>query len=188
MKSDFAEFDFKSQNRLEVNITPPGDWMLANLGIDLAAPEFRELPPCKRAQYKAVKNWLTMYKPKRDASNIEKVRGYLEAFHHLCEVEDWERANQILFTSLDTPTNQSLHNQLGNWGYYLQQIEVYSPILHKLTSPIVNWGFLNGLGNAYQALGSYIVISNKYETLHCTISTNNFIKRCTRRCIHFSSL
>jgi hypothetical protein len=33
-----------------------------------------------------------------------------------------------------------------------------------------------------------IVISNKYETLYCTISTNNFIKRCARRRIHFSSL
>ena len=33
-----------------------------------------------------------------------------------------------------------------------------------------------------------IVISNKYETLDCTISTNNFIKRCARRRIHFSSL
>jgi hypothetical protein len=32
-----------------------------------------------------------------------------------------------------------------------------------------------------------IVISNKYETLDCTISTNNFIKRCARRRIHFSS-
>jgi hypothetical protein len=33
-----------------------------------------------------------------------------------------------------------------------------------------------------------IVISNKYETLDGTISTNNFIKRCARRRIHFSSL
>jgi NCAIR mutase (PurE)-related protein len=33
-----------------------------------------------------------------------------------------------------------------------------------------------------------IVISNKYETLNCTISTNNLIKRCARRRIHFSSL
>jgi hypothetical protein len=65
MKSAFAEFDFKSQNGLDVDITPPGEWMLANLGIDLAAPEFRELSPCKRAQYRAVKNWLTRYKLKR---------------------------------------------------------------------------------------------------------------------------
>ena len=34
----------------------------------------------------------------------------------------------------------------------------------------------------------FIVISNKYETLDGTISTNNFIKRCARRRIHFSSL
>jgi hypothetical protein len=51
MSSDFAEFNFKSQNGWEVDITPPGDLVLANLEIDLAAPEFRELPPYKRAQY-----------------------------------------------------------------------------------------------------------------------------------------
>ena len=155
MSSDFAEFDFKSQNGLEAGITPPGECVLANLGIDLVAPEFREMPPRKRAQYRAVKNWLTRYKPKLGASNLEKVKGYLEAFHHFCEVEDWERASQILFTSLETPTNQTLHNQLGDWGYYLKQIEIYSRILHKLTSSIVNSGFLNGLGNAYQALANY---------------------------------
>jgi hypothetical protein len=100
MKSDFAEFDFKSQNGLDVDITPPGEWMLANLGIDLAAPEFRELSPCKRAQYRAVKNWLTRYKPKSDASNLEKVRGYLEAFHHLCELKDWEKLAKLLRSTL----------------------------------------------------------------------------------------
>ncbi len=34
----------------------------------------------------------------------------------------------------------------------------------------------------------YIVISNKNETLSCTIITNNFIYRCTRRGIHSRSL
>ena len=34
----------------------------------------------------------------------------------------------------------------------------------------------------------YIVISNKNETLSCTIITNNFIYRCARRGIHSRSL
>ena len=154
MKSDFAEFDFKSQNGLDVDITPPGEWVLANLGIDLAAPEFRELPPCKRAQYKAVKNWLTKYKPKRDASNLEKVRGYLEAFHHLCEVEDWERASKIIEINLDIPNNTELHNPLITWGYYREVIDLYSRLLGKL-GPASDAVCFLGLGKAYHYLGNY---------------------------------
>ncbi|MEG4408813.1 tetratricopeptide repeat protein [Microcoleus sp. MON2_D5] len=139
---------------MQNNRLPSGELIVEKLGInphDLPAQfPTRE----QRLQYRAVVQWLTDYKPKSDASNLEKVRGYLEAFYHLCEVEDWKRASEILFTSLDKQTHQNLHNQLGNWGYYLQQIEVYSRILHKLNG-IKNFSFLNGLGNAYQALGNY---------------------------------
>jgi tetratricopeptide (TPR) repeat protein len=154
MKSDFAEFDFKSQNGLDVDITPPGEWMLANLGIDLAAPEFREISPYKRAHYRAVKNWLTRYKPKPEASNLEKVRGYLEAFHHLCEVEDWERASKIIEINLDTPNNTELHNPLITWGYYREVIDLYSRLLGNLDPASDAVCFL-GLGKAYHYLGNY---------------------------------
>ncbi|MEG4853732.1 tetratricopeptide repeat protein [Microcoleus sp. B5-D4] len=162
MKSDFAEFDFKSQNSLEVDITPPGEWMLANLGIDLAAPEFREMPPCKRAQYRAVKNWLTRYKLKPDASNLEKVRGYLEAFHHLCEVEDWQRAWETLVIRLNTPIKEQLHNQFGIWGYYREQIEIYDRILGKLNQT-ENTILFNVFANAYQALGDHETARKYYQ-------------------------
>jgi len=171
MNSDFAEFDFKSQNGLEVDIMPPEEWMLANLGIDLAAPEFRELPPYKRAQYRAVKNWLTMYKPKPDAFNLEKVKGYLETFHHLCELEEWERAGKILLTRLNTPTKEQLHNHLNTWGYYQEQANIYDRLLEKFNEKFNNRNFiwdsnwlelgsfiniiLTGLGNSYLGIGEY---------------------------------
>lgn len=107
------------------NITPTGESVLADIDIDSAAIKFIK-PSWKRTHYRAVVNWLTKYKPKPDASNLEKVRGLVEAFHHLCEVEDWEKAEKILFTRLDTPTNEELHNQLNTWGYYREQIELYS--------------------------------------------------------------
>ncbi len=154
MNSDFAEFDFKSQNGLEVDIMPPEEWMLANLGIDLAAPEFRELPPYKRAQYRAVKNWLTRYKLKPDASNLEKVRGYLEAFHHLCEVEDWERASNIIEIHLDTPNDTELHNLLITWGYYREVIDLYSRLLGNL-DPVSDAVCFLGLGKGYHYLEKY---------------------------------
>ena len=171
MNSDFAEFDFKSQNGLEVDIMPPEEWMLANLGIDLAAPEFRELPPYKRAQYRAVKKWLTMYKPKPDAFNLEKVKGYLETFHHLCELEEWERAGKILLTRLNTPTKEQLHNHLNTWGYYQEQANIYDRLLEKFNEKFNNRNFiwdsnwlelgsfiniiLTGLGNSYLCIREY---------------------------------
>jgi hypothetical protein len=53
---------------------------------------------------------------------------YLEAFHHLCELEDWETASKILFIPLDTPTKDALVNQLGVWGYYREQIDLYKGV------------------------------------------------------------
>jgi tetratricopeptide (TPR) repeat protein len=104
--------------------------------------------------YIAAEMWHTGYEPDPDASNLEKVQGYLEAFHHLCEVGDWEQASQILSIRLDIPTNEELHNQLGIWGYYLQQIQLYSTILGKLNDA---WNCIcySGLGNAYKSLGDY---------------------------------
>lgn len=143
------------------NITPPGEEILGELGIDSASIKFIK-PHWKRTHYRAVVNWLTKYKPKSDGSNLEKVQGLLEAFHHLCEVEDWNAASQILFIELNTPTKDELHNQLDIWGYYCEQTEIYSRILGKLDS-ILNALFLNSLGNAYQALGEYEKAMEYYQ-------------------------
>ena len=108
------------------------------------------------ANKQAVKNWLTKYQPKPNASNLERVRGYLEAFHHLNTINAWEIASDILSLSLDTPTRSHLHTQLGIWGYYQEQIDVYQQLMGKLTDKtgyIWNSICLSGIGNAYQSLG-----------------------------------
>ncbi|MBD2085722.1 tetratricopeptide repeat protein [Coleofasciculus sp. FACHB-542] len=133
------------------NILPPSESVLAELGINSEAIKLIQ-PHWKRTHYRAVVNWLTKYKPNPDANNLEKVRGYLEAFHHLCEVEAWEEADKILFTRLNTPTEQELHKQLGTWGYYREQTHLYLNILNKL-SPRLNWIFLHSLGTTYYSLG-----------------------------------
>ena len=154
---------------MTINELSSGLLLFAKLGIDID-----EVPIEQIAEYTAVQYYLTVEDdPPPDATNLDKVRRYLEAFYHLCEVEDWERASEILFTSLDTQTNQTLHNQLGNWGYYLEQIEVYSRILHKLIG-IKNSSFLNGLGNAYQALGNYeIAIEYNQQALSIALETQD---------------
>ncbi|WP_148650102.1 hypothetical protein [Nostoc sp. NIES-3756] len=72
----------------------------------------------RRTSYRAVINWLTKYNPNADASNLEKIKGLLEAFYHLCEVEDVERAWKIIDCRLNTPTQEYLIEQLRTWGYY----------------------------------------------------------------------
>lgn len=81
---------------MENNLTPSGDLVLEQLGINphnLSADfPTRE----QRLQYRAVVQWLTDYKPKSDATNLEKVRGYLEALHHTSQVKNWQLIKSIL--------------------------------------------------------------------------------------------
>jgi tetratricopeptide (TPR) repeat protein len=133
--------------------------VLAEIEASLVAQDSTEISHWERAQRRAVKNWLTKYKPKPDARNLEKVRGYLEAFHHLCEVEDWKEAHKILFIRLNTPTNEKLHNQLNTWGYYHEQANLYSRLLDKLSSGyealFFKGLFLNGLGGTFTDLAEF---------------------------------
>lgn len=132
MMSNFDEIEVKDQQALKgVDLTPPGELILVELGIEPAS--VKSIKPSRRTHYIAVINWLTEYKPQPDASNLEKVRGYLEAFQHLCEVQAWEAAIKILFTRLNTPTYEELHEQLNTWGYYRVQADLYNRLLNKLS-------------------------------------------------------
>lgn len=153
MTSDFVEVEAKTQQPLEgVDFTKSGDLVLRQLGIELVTPQLTNVSPWQFAHYIAIENWLTAYKPKSDATNLEKVRGYLEAFHHLCEVEAWEQASKILFLHPNLPTTQALHKQLGTWGYYREEIELYSRLLNKSNQDL-DCILLHGLGWAYCYLG-----------------------------------
>ena len=163
MTSDFADVDVKTQRGIEgVDFTAPGELVLANLNIDWSIVESSEISHWKLAHYSAVESWLTDYKPKPDAPNLEKVRGYLETFHHLCEVEDWERASKILTIRLDKLTNQDLLIQLRTWGYYQEQLTLYSRLLGKLDS---HWdsACLNALGIIYCSIGEYQQAIDNYQ-------------------------
>jgi tetratricopeptide (TPR) repeat protein len=110
------------------------------------------------AERKAAEMWLTAYEPAFDASNLERVRGYLEAFDHYCEVKDWQAAQAIAWTSLDTPTQEYLCWQLGTWGYYWEQIPLYRKLLEisRKTGDRQGQGaVLSDLGTIYHSLGKY---------------------------------
>ncbi|MGD1698310.1 tetratricopeptide repeat protein, partial [Dapis sp. BLCC M229] len=131
---------------------PPAD-VLELLELDADALKLIE-PPSKRHQYRAVINWVTNYKcPQEVNEKLEVVKGYLEAFYHLCEVGDWERAKKILDIKV-LPVDEYLDTQLRSWGYYEECIQLYGRLLGKLDK---GWDgiCLNRLGIAYSFLGEY---------------------------------
>lgn len=110
------------------------------------------------AERQAAHLWLKEYQPVPNAPNLEKVRGYLEAFDHYCEVRDWKAADEIAWTPLDTPTQEYLCWQLGTWGYFREQVLFHGKqleIARKMGNRQKEGFALGNLGNAYYSLGQY---------------------------------
>ena len=119
-------------------------------------------PLFKRLQYQAVVIWLSDYKcPQKVNDNLAVVKGYLEAFYHLCEVGDWERAKQIYSIKVP-PVDEYLYIQLRMWGCSKECIQLYSRLLGKLDQ---YWDgiCLTGLGNVYRAKGAYHKAMEYYQ-------------------------
>ncbi len=130
--SNQAELEAKTQQVSdEASLIPSGETILEQIGIN--SPTVKAMKGgTKRSYYRAVINWLMKYKANPKASNLEKVKGLLEAFYHLCEIEDWEKAKTIFLIRLSTSAKEYLCLQLGVWGYYKKQIQFCLEILSKL--------------------------------------------------------
>lgn len=140
------------------NNKTPGQLLFEQLAINLDEVPFKKL-----VHYTAIKYFLTVEDdPPSDTTNLAKINRYLESFHHLCEVEDWERASKVILVRLNTPTKEELHEQLGTWGYFREQIEIYSQILDKLNQNL-NFVFLVGFGKAHQSLTNYQEAINFFQ-------------------------
>ena len=178
-EADISNQDDKEENLININfepnIAPSGTLILTELGIELGSLKSIK-PRWKRQQYRAIINWLTQYKPSADASNLETVKGLLEAFYHLCTIEDWEKARKIFVSRLNTPTNEELYSQLGTWGYYQEQIRLCNLLLGKLDSNL-DIKLLTTLGNSYYALGNYSqAIDYLQQSLKITQQINNSLE------------
>ncbi|HEY9630817.1 MAG TPA: tetratricopeptide repeat protein [Coleofasciculaceae cyanobacterium] len=110
------------------------------------------------AERTAAQRWLNNYEPTPSLANLEKIRGYLEAYQHYCNTEDWKLAIDIPFTPIGIIKKEQLHRQLGVWGYYQEQIKLYDSLLiiFRITCEREGEGFALGhLGNVYSDLGNY---------------------------------
>lgn len=141
---------------------------LHNLVRDIAYDWLREDEAIwKAAEVKAAELWLNDYQPEENAENLEKVRGYLEAFYHYCDPEEWEKASELFMKSLGDSDNSRLSWQLDIWGYYEEEIKICQSLLGKSTKQIdaICW---YDIGNAYLDLGSY---SKSIESYHNSLNS-----------------
>ncbi|MEB3312404.1 MAG: tetratricopeptide repeat protein [Snowella sp.] len=105
---------------------------LHNLVRDIAYDWLREDEVIwKAAEVKAAELWLSEHQYEENAENLEKIRGYLEAFYHYCYAENWEKAKQIIQIRLEVTNNKELHDQLFIWAYYDQIINIFNLLLDK---------------------------------------------------------
>jgi tetratricopeptide (TPR) repeat protein len=108
-----------------------------------ADPTFSTTPKLslrQLANLKATLYWLQDYQPANYANNLERVRGWLEAFHHLSRLAAWQAAEDLLSTPMPTSQPQKpdqagrslpLHEQLEVWGYYQELTDLYTKLLGK---------------------------------------------------------
>ncbi|MTJ51537.1 tetratricopeptide repeat protein [Anabaena sp. UHCC 0253] len=112
--------------------------------------------------YTAIEYFLTLEdEPPENANNLQKINRYLQVFHHLCEVAEWQKAGQVLSFC---PISKALHEQLRIWGYYRKQIELYQALLGKVNSDY-DMICLYGLGRAFYNLSDYDQSLNYYQEL-----------------------
>jgi len=109
-----------------------------------------DLEVWEKAERKAAELWLTAYVAPDDASNIETVRGYLEAFEHFCEMGDWEKAKK------------QISHQLQIWGRYQEMLTYHLRLtghLEALDEVVCRrW-----IGNAYFLLREYFQATTYYQ-------------------------
>jgi tetratricopeptide (TPR) repeat protein len=117
-----------------------GGKLVCPIAPALSSGTGRKLSQRQLANFKAALYWLQDYQPPAEASNLERVRGLLEAFHHLSQLSAWQAANDLLHIPI--PSSQleqaeqlgrslPLHEQLEVWGYYQELTDLYSTLLGK---------------------------------------------------------
>ncbi|WP_353933032.1 tetratricopeptide repeat protein [Okeanomitos corallinicola TIOX110] len=161
MINNQTNFETIEQQSYQTEILPSDKSILDHLSINPS--DIKSIKPrWKRTQYRAIVNWLTKYQFYEDASNLDKVRGYVEAFYHLCEVENWDSASKVLLSPLEFLDGNHLSLQLDIWSYYQEEISLCQKLLYKLNSTVDIDCFVV-MGDGYIDLGQYQKAFEAYQ-------------------------
>jgi nucleoside phosphorylase len=105
------------------NITPLGEQILIQLNLDSSI--IRSLDTRKqRVNYRAAINWIKSYLPQLNDPKTQQIKNLLQAFYHLCEADDVERASKLFCIQIAPYINEELHKQLYLWGQYDEFISI----------------------------------------------------------------
>ena len=141
-------------------------WLLGqhNLVRDAAREQLQQNPQTwETAHRQAADLWLNHYQPAADASNLETVRGYLEAFEHFCEVEDWDAAEQLFMEPLQIADQVRLQWQLDDWGHFREEVSLCQKLTDRFSAE-VNVIVWRSLGNGFKGLSLYPQAIEAYQT------------------------
>lgn len=142
--------------------TKPIQNLVESLSFDLET-----IPLEKLADYTAISYFLTVEATDITGAIATETRPFLEAFYHLVQLEDWQRAIQLLLWIPEADSGGEFHHALGLWGQYSSQIEVYESLLYKVNRQC-DLTCLNGLANYYDNIGDYhqaIALQRQHFTL-----------------------
>ena len=109
------------------------------------------------AERQAAFLWLNNYEPPSHGHNLEKVRGYLEAFDHYYKVGDREKVANIPYKNIGIGI--TLEQQLSIWGYKKELLPIYQ-ILLQISQEIDDQC---GMAKALNCLGIIFLVLGKYE-------------------------
>ena len=134
-------------------IVPDALSVLKQLGIEPSRVRLVQ-PASRRTQCQAVVNWLLRYRPKgkqaEGSDQLSQVKGYIEAFYHLCAIAEWERALTLISVRMNTPSRDILHYQLKLWGYAQERTDLYAALVGKGRDEAWNARVLQFLGESGQ--------------------------------------
>ncbi|MEC4806512.1 MAG: tetratricopeptide repeat protein [Jaaginema sp. PMC 1079.18] len=126
-----VDLQFLSQEKLQnICYDSAGQLVIASSTDTEIIPNLRTPTIQEKAHLRLAFYWLKCYKPEEDASIIDQIRGYIEAFYHFCQLSAWSVAWQVL--QMPVFTGKKLYEQFRDWGYYREQVEIYSQLFGKI--------------------------------------------------------
>ncbi len=155
-----AALDLLKARGLALEVWEPDAWLGADDAVPLRQHNLirqvaygllqRDREAWQQVEQGAAAQWLAGYEPKEGVERLETVRGYLEAFDHYCDAEEWCLATSILVEKVNEDVR--LRHKLFQWGYWKKCIQMHEKAVEN-TCEGHNILFVDFLANSYFCLG-----------------------------------